>query len=594
MTKKKEKKKEKKITRSMCRRVRRSDGLRMKWVQEYTFRSFLDAITSRYGDRKAYSVFGESEEKFISYNRLKWSAESIGTYLMEKGYSKGDKIAIIGESCPFWMAMYLAVTYIGAIAVPILPDFSKTEIETILRESGAKAICINTRQYRKAEAYVKENDLLLVRMDDLVHVPSVPEGYVFDNAPGIPLKDHDHNHTLLNTSVPSEDDIASIIFTSGTTGSSKGVVLTHKNLLVCADEGSDTYVKVKKGYRVLSILPMSHCYEFTVTHILCLLQGLEITFLGKPPATTILMKAFKAVRPHVILTVPLLIEKIYKAAVVPTLRDNPKVQKLYNNIFTRWIVLRTVKTKLLTTMGGCIKFFGIGGAPLDAEVWEFLYRCHFPYALGYGLTETSPLIAGCGPKHKMHKRGFIGKVVKHDDVILLNKNSEGVGEIAVKGPNVMGGYFNNDSLNKEAFTPDGYFRTGDLGYIDDKGFLAIRGRVKTMILGPAGENIYPESIESIINNMEFVQESLVVPGDGGLVALIKVDLEAMQEKLKIGADEVISEAEKYLNKLKKSVNEQLSAFSRISDTELQEKEFEKTPTHKIKRFLYTRKKKENK
>ena len=591
---KKRKEKKKKITHSLCLHTKRADGYRMKWVTEYTFRNFLESITSRFGNRKAYSVFGDGEDKFISYNRLKWSAEGIGSYLMEKGFRKGDRIAIMGESCPQWMMMYLAVTYFGAVAVPILPDFSSRELQQILTESGATAICINSKQFKKAESYINEHKIMVIRMDDLVHVPSLPEGYSFEDAPGIPLKDHNLNHKLLDSSLPEEDDVASIIFTSGTTGSSKGVMLTHKNLLICADESSDTYIKVKKGMRVLSILPMSHCYEFTVTHLLCLMQGLEITFLGKPPATTILMKAFRDLRPHVILTVPLLIEKIYKSAVLPTLRDNQKIKKLYSNPLTRWIVLKTVKNKLISTMGGCIKFFGIGGAPMDQEVWDFLYRCHFPYALGYGLTETSPLVAGCGPKHRMHKRGYIGKPVKHDSVILLDKNSEGVGEIAVKGPNVMPGYYNNDALNKEVFTSDGYFRTGDLGFIDKQGFLAIRGRVKTMILGPAGENIYPEPIESLINNMEFVQESLVVPGDGGLVALIKIDLEAMQEKLKIGAGEVKEEAEKYLLKLKKAVNEQLSSFSRISDTELQEKEFERTPTKKIKRFLYNRKKNDNK
>lgn len=587
--KKDKKRKAEIITSSSCRKIKRSDGLKMKWLKEYTFRGFLDAITSRYGNKKAYCVFGDDEEKFISYNNLKWGAESVGTYLLEKGFSKGDRVAIIGESCPLWMIMYLGVTYIGCLSVPILPDFSKREVENILKESGAKAVCTNAKHFKKVENYASENGLMAIRMEDLVHVPSIPQGFAFDNAPGISLKDHNHNHNLLNTSTPKEDDCASLIFTSGTTGSSKGVVLTHKNLLVCADESSDTYVKVKKGFRVLSILPMSHCYEFTITHLLCLLQGCEITFLGKPPATTILMRAFKAVRPHVILTVPLLIEKIYKAAVAPTINDNPKISKLYKNPLTKWFVLKTVKTKLISTMGGCIKFFGIGGAPLDRTVWDFLYSCHFPYALGYGLTETSPLLAGCGPKHKMHKKGYIGKKVKHVDLKLLDKNSEGVGEIAVKGPNVMIGYYNNDALNKEVFTEDGYFKTGDLGYLDKKGFLEIKGRVKTMILGPAGENIFPESIESIINNMEFVQESLVVPGNGGLVALIKVDLEAMQEKLKIGAEEVKNEAEKYLVMLKKSVNEQLSSFSKISDTELQEKDFERTPTQKIKRFLYTRK-----
>lgn len=589
----KEKKKEK-ITTHRCRKIKREDGLRMKWVEKYTFPSFLDAITNRYGSRIAYSVFGDGEEKALSYNKLKWGAESIATYLLEKGFKKGDRIAIMGESCPFWMVMYLGVTQIGAIAVPILPDFSSREVETILSESGASGICINTKHFKKASSYIASKGLLTVRMDDLVYVPSIPDGYSFDDAPGIPLKDHNINHKLLLTSLPEEDDTASIIFTSGTTGSSKGVVLTHKNLLVCADESTDTYVKVKKGNSVLSILPMSHCYEFTITHLLCLMQGCKVTFLGKPPATTILMKAFKDIRPHVILTVPLLIEKIYKAAVAPMLKDNEKVARLYKNPLTRWIVLKTVKNKLVTTMGGRIKFFGIGGAPLDNEVWDFLYSCHFPYALGYGLTETSPLIAGCGPKHRMHKRGFIGKSVKHCTVVLLDKNSEGVGEIAVKGPNVMKGYYNNDSLNAEVFTSDGYFRTGDLGYIDKKGFLSVRGRVKTMILGPAGENIYPEPIESLINNMEFVQESLVVPRDGGLVALIKVDLEAMQEKLKISAEDVKSEAVKYLSIVKKKLNEQLSSFSRIQDTELQEKEFERTPTQKIKRFLYSGKKSEDK
>ena len=592
--KKNKKKKPIVIKTSACRKIKRSDGLKMKWVQEYTFRGFLEAITSRFGNLKAYSIFGDEEDKFISYNRLKWGAENISTYLLEKGFNKGDRVAIVGESCPFWMMMYLGITYVGCVAVPILPDFSQREMEGILKESGAKAVCVNVKHFKKVEKYAYSNNLMVVRMEDLTQIPSIPEGFTFENAPGISLKEHSHNYTLINTSVPSEDDMASLIFTSGTTGSSKGVILTHKNLLVCADESSDTYVKVKKGVRVLSILPMSHCYEFTITHLLCLLQGAEIVFLGKPPATTILMRAFKEVRPHVILTVPLLIEKIYKAAVLPTLRDNPKIAKLYKNPLTKWIVLKTVKTKLISTMGGCIRFFGIGGAPLDETVWDFLYSCHFPYALGYGLTETSPLIAGCGPKHKMHKKGYIGKPVKHDHVILLNKNEDGVGEIAVKGPNVMTGYYNNEALNKEVFTEDGYFKTGDLGYLDKHGYLSIRGRVKTMILGPAGENIYPESIESLINNMEFVQESLVVPGDGGLVALIKIDLEAMQEKLKISATDVKDEAEKYLVKLKKSVNEQLSSFSKIADTELQEKDFERTPTQKIKRFLYSRKKKEEK
>lgn len=294
------------------------------------------------------------------------------------------------------------------------------------------------------------------------------------------------------------------------------------------------------------------------------------------------------------LSVPLLIEKVYKAAVLPVLNGDGRVAKLAKNPFTRGIVLRTIGRKLRKTFGHRIKFFGIGGAPLDAEVEKFLYDAHFPYALGYGLTETSPLVAGCGSKHSAEKPGFIGPVVKDDEVILLDKNEEGVGEIAVKGPNVMKGYYNRPDLSAEVFTKDGFFRTGDLGYLDRKGRLAIRGRVKTMILGPGGENIYPEMIETLINNLDFVEESLVVPSDGGLLALIKLDISLMADRMKISVQEAQREAEKYLATIRKNVNSQLSAFSKISSVKLQEKPFERTPTQKIKRFLYPEKKKKDK
>lgn len=583
----KKRKKEKKITYKECRRIKRSDGLRMKTLTSYTFQSFLDAVCSRTPERTAYSVFGEEEEKAVTYRLLRWYSECVGTFLLRKGIKKGDRVAIMGESSPTWMMMYLGTVIIGAVAVPILPDFSSSETEEILSQSGASAICINTRHYRKIE---NRKDLLLIRMDDLSYVPVIPEGFDFQSSPGIAIREKSPDHNLMSTSTASEDDLASIIYTSGTTGQSKGVMLTHKNLLSSADESTDTYVRINKGDRVLSILPMSHAYEFTIAHLLCLLRGAEITFLGKAPATTILMRAFKSVRPHIILTVPLLIEKIYRSAVAPVLKEDEKVKKLMKNPLGRRIVYHSICSRLKTKLGGRMKFFGIGGAPLDREVEEFLFHAKFPYAPGYGLTETSPLIAASGPKRRQHKLGFIGKVVKSDEVILLDKNGEGVGEICVKGPNVMQGYYNRPDLNAECFTPDGFFKTGDLGYMDSSGFLAIRGRVKTMILGPSGENIYPESIESILNNMEFVEESLIVPGKGGLVALIKLDIASIMDKLKMNAEEAKKFAEGYMDKLKKNANAQLSVHSRIEETQLQEEDFERTPTQKIKRFLYPKKK----
>ena len=581
--------KEKKITYKECRRIRRSDGLRMKALTSYTFPSFLDAICSRTPNLIAYSVYGEDREKGISYTHLRWYSECVASFLLKNGIKRGDRVAIMGESCPHWMVMYLGTVIVGCVAVPILPDFSPREVDEILTQSEAKAICINTKHYKKIEG---REELLRIRMDDLAFVPVIPSGFDFASSPGISIKEKSPDHNLIKISSPSEDDLASIIYTSGTTGASKGVMLTHKNLLVCADESTDTYVKINKGDKVLSILPMSHAYEFSISHLLCLLRGAEIVFLGKPPATTILMRAFKSVRPHIILTVPLLIEKIYRSAVAPVLKTDEKVKRLMKNPLTRSIVYHSICSKLKATLGGRMKFFGIGGAPLDREVEEFLFRAGFPYAPGYGLTETSPLIAASGPKRRQHKLGYIGKIVKHDDVILLDKNEEGVGEIAVKGPNVMVGYYKRDDLNSEVFTPDGYFRTGDLGCLSSDGFLAIRGRVKTMILGANGENIYPESIESILNNMEYVQESLIVPGEGGLMAIIKLDLEAMMDKLKMSADECRKYALSYLQKLRKNANDQLSANSKIETTELQEEDFERTPTQKIKRFLYPKNKKE--
>lgn len=593
MTRNKKKEKEIVISKKVCRKVKREDGLKMKFMTEYTFRNFYEVINSRYAKRTMYSVFRE-EGSQITYSLFFHYVKAVGSYLMSLGLKKGDKVAIIGESSPQWMVMYVALTGFGAVAVPILPDFSEREINAILKHAEVSGVAVNSKQYQKVRASTEELSFLLFRLDDLVHIPaelSVPDNDRFISSPGVPMKEQKVNQKLLDSSRPDESDVASIIYTSGTTGSSKAVVLSHMNLLRCADLNTDHYVRLKAGDKVLSILPMSHVYEFTIGQLLVLLQGMEVVFLGKPPAVSILMPALAEVRPHVMLSVPLLMEKVYRSAVAPLLQGNGRLARLSRKPLIGSIVYRLIGNKIKSTFGGRLKFFGIGGAPLDPEVDEFLYRSAFPYAIGYGLTETSPLIAGCKPKKRDHRVAYIGHVVSDDDVILLDKNDEGVGEIAVKGPNVMQGYYKNDELNKEAFTSDGYFRTGDLGAFDSSGRLAIKGRVKTMILGPAGENIYPESIENIINSKEYVTESLVVPEDGGLLALIRIDIELMSKNLKISIDEAKKEAVKYISSMRKDVNSQLSSYSKINNAELQEEPFDRTPTQKIKRFLYPKKKK---
>ncbi len=594
MSKEKKKKEKKKIiSEKVCRSIKRPDGLKMKFMTEYTFRNFYEVIESRYSRKTMYKVFRSDES--MSYGQFAHSVRSTATYLIGMGFKKGDKIAIMAESCPNWMVGYVAITSIGLISVPILPDFSLLEAEGIIRHSGAKGILINQKQYSKIKSVIDSEGIELFRIEDMFHLPRniiIESDKAFSVTPGLGMTNAKIDQKALDSMIPSEEDIASIIYTSGTTGASKGVVLTHKNFLRCADLNTDVYVKVNAGEKVLSILPMSHVYEFTIGQLLTLLQGMEITFLGKPPAVSVLLPALEEVRPHVMLTVPLLIEKVYRSAVSPVVEKNEKIRKLLRYPVIGSFVYRTIGKKILATFGHRLKFFGIGGAPLDKEVEYFLFRARFPYALGYGLTETSPLIAGCGPKKSMHKPTFVGKVVEDDEVIIDNRNSEGVGEILVKGPNVMVGYYMRDDLNSEVFTSDGYFRTGDLGLIDSRGRLAIKGRCKTMILGPAGENIYPESIESLINSQEFVEESLVVPTDAGLMALIKIDIDLMSRKLKIDVAEAKKEAEKYVKELRKTVNGQLSAYSRLNDTELQNEPFERTPSQKIKRFLYPKKKKD--
>lgn len=593
MSKNKDKKKEKdmKITFKRCKKELREDGLQMKTVLGYTFPDFAEAISSRWPDRIVYSVFRDDTSD-MTYSQLNQRAKSVASYLLNLGFEKGDKIAIFGESCPNWMVMFLGIAYIGCIAVPILPDFTEREAVTIFSDCGVKAACVNQKAYSKVARYINENGIEVFRMEDLLHLPKASIDN-FATSPGFLMTSYKYKIAEINARKPKEEDEVSLIYTSGTTGSSKGVVLTHMNILRCADLASDVYVKIKPGYSTLSILPMSHVYEFTIGQVLPMMMGVHITFLGKPPAVSILMPALAEVRPHIMLTVPLLIEKVYKAAILPIIRENTKIQKLLKSPL-KWYVYRTMGKKLLATFGHRLKFFGIGGAALDIEVEKFLYLAHFPYAIGYGLTETSPLIAGCPSKHKGQRPGWIGKVVADDDVILLNRSADGTGEIAVKGPNVMKGYYNNPELNAEVFTPDGYFKTGDLGELDGANRLAIRGRVKTMILGPGGENIYPESIESLINNMNFVQESLVVPENGGLLALIKLDLKAFADKMKVDLDVAALEAKKYLLSIRKDVNLQLSAYSKIDDIELQEVDFERTPTQKIKRFLYQRSENKNK
>lgn len=581
-------------TRRRIRTLKRTDGLSMKLVTSYTMESVVESVASRHPKRVALRLFRD-DQSAITFWELKQAKDSIGLFLIDHGFEKGDRIALVGESCPTWLVAYFGITAVGCVAVPILPDFSAKEVDQILTHSGAKAVVVNAKNFEKVLPYVKTHPDGLIRMEDLFHIPHPISAELESKeqllwAPGRDIrrrKVDEKAAQIREKRLCSEDDLASIIYTSGTTGSSKAVMLTHKNLVWNADISSDVYIKLKAGNRVLSILPISHVYEFTVGQILELLCGCEIVYLGKAPAPSILLPALKEVRPHVLMTVPLLIEKVYRSSVLPALKANAKLAKWQSFAPARRLIARVAGRKLKVTFGGKLRFFGIGGAPLDREVESFLADAAFPYAIGYGLTETSPLIAGGKPTK--HRVGTIGKVVEHLDVKIEDPDPKsGVGEILVKGPSVMVGYYKNEQLNAEAFTTDGYFRTGDLGHLDRRGILSIKGRTKTMILGSGGENIYPELIEAVINNQEYVTESLVIPEQGGLAALIKIDIDSFAQNMALNVNDAKAEAMKYVNKIRDDVNKELAVFSRIRTAELQEEPFDRTPTQKIKRFLYSR------
>lgn len=551
-------------------------------VRELTPTCFLEEAVKRYPNLIAVDMWREKGSE-MSYPTLLARSLSVAKFLTSLGIGKGDKVAILGESSPNWALSYFAINRAGAIAVPVLPNFSKHEVEKILEHSDSKAVVVNAKHAEK----VMDANVEVLRMEDMFYLQkdslSLFDGKNFRNLGGIDTKGtvlSDADKQELEQKRPREEDIASLIYTSGTTGTPKGVMLTNRNICYNAYECSTPFIKIHAGWHALSILPMSHVYEFTIGLLLLLLNGVRITYLGKAPSTDSLLPAMKEIQPEVMLSVPLLIEKIYRRALLPKIKEGTKLGKFAKNKLTAPIVYKIIGKKVKTIFGGRLKFFGIGGAAFDSEAEAFFHRIKFPYALGYGLTETSPFIAGCGPKDQVV--GTLGPVLKSLSVKLDPETKE----ILVKGPSVMRGYYKNEALTEEVFTEDGYFRTGDIGEFSKDGRLALKGRIKTMILGPAGENIFPESIEFLINAEEDVVESLVIADEHGqLLAMIRLDMRALKRK-GIVAVEAVNE---YLDAIKARVNEKLSSFSKIRSVEIQNEPFERTPSEKIKRFLYQRK-----
>ena len=551
-----------------------------------TTRAMLDNSAELYPENVALSYVGE---KALTYRDVHSKCKSLSLLLAKKGIKKGDKVALIGPNMPNWGVAYLTITSMGAIVVPILTDFSGFEIQKILRHSQSDALIISEKSASLVKGNVPERIHTSISLENLSEI-----NVVALNESGDTLHFESESHLMLdNVSVsePEEKDLAAILYTSGTTGSPKGVMLSHLNIISNA-VNTLKIQDVNENDRLLSVLPLSHTYECTIGFIIPFMKGAAVYYIDKPPTASVLLPAMAMVRPTMMLTVPLIIEKVYKLQVLPKLSGSLILRNLSKFSPLKKLFHKLAGKKIYKAFGGKLHFFGIGGAKLNAEVERFLRDANFPYAIGYGLTETSPLLAGCSPSlTKFQSTGFNlpGQQVK-----ILNPDPKtGEGEIVAKGPNIMQGYYKEPEKTAEVFTEDGWFKTGDLGNIDKDGYIYIRGRLKNMIIGPSGENIYPEDIEEVINSQSFVLESLVYELKGKLVAKVHLNYEELEQRyqhLKDSAhqwrDSIKEISAQKLTEIKEQVNANINKFSRINIIMEQPTPFEKTPTKKIKRYMY--------
>ena len=546
----------------MIQVYKRMKRMREKYVD--TLAKLYDYATTVYS-KKQYTQWYDTKEGGYTYASFKEKCDSLSKKLTQYGIGAGDKVAILSQSMPNWSVAFFATAPFGRIAIPILPDSSENEVTNIINHSETKVLFVSDRLKGKVSKEVMDKMTLVICTDNFEVLKADEEQFTCDG----------------KTAVPTPDDIATIIYTSGTTGSAKGVVLSHRNLASNVITCYQSCKRTEKD-RWNSILPMEHTLEMTLCMLYPMYCGATVYYLQKPPVPSILMKALKIVKPTTMLTVPMIIEKVYKGSVLPTIKKSRTLT--WMNEHMHGLMCKIIGMKLKATFGGHISFYGIGGAKLDPEVEAFLLKAGFPYAIGYGLTETSPLLGYA--MHGWRAVGSFGYPVYNVKLKLHDVNPEtGEGEIVAKGPNVMLGYYKDPKRTKSVFTEDGWFRTSDIAVQDSKGRYFIKGRNNNMILGASGENIYPEEIENVINNVEGVNESIVVERDGKLVALVQPQDDFIQWD-KEGEDKLYEKLDAWKDKVLKMVNKNVSKASQVSSVEVMKEPFEKTATQKIRRFKY--------
>lgn len=523
-----------------------------------TLPELLTQSCQKYSHRPVFKSYEHPEER-VTYAQLCVWQSDIAEWLVSKGVKQGDKVALWAHNSIQWCATFWAITSLGAIVVPLLPDLSIEQVTTILRHSESRLLLIGERVYKTDHGSMIHHKEMYV-MEKILVFQSIP---------------HPEDDRTIGCNASSDDvrilsqDIALIIYTSGTTGRPKGVVLSHHNITVALPY----FLRLQKVVQediFLSILPLAHIYELTLGMLLPVYAGAEVIYMSGAPTPKVLMEALHEIRPTIMLIVPLIIEKIVNRKILADLKRESLTRLLLKYKITRRWVYRIAVHKLNHTFGGRLKLLAIGGAALDPETEDFLLLGKMRYSCGYGLTESAGLIFGAPVgKTRLHSVGPAREGVSFK---IENANPQNpVGEILIRSESNMIGYYHEPNLTAEVLDKDRWLHTGDLGEIRN-GYLYLRGRSKTMILGPNGENIYPEEIEALINEIEGIEESMVALINGRLVAKLYFETSPSQKR-----------SEKTLKNIRYKINQRLSRFSQLARMEQVFTPFEKTATHKIKR-----------
>lgn len=539
----------------------------LEYLTDVMRRQWNDPALTDYGDETEYT-FGELATQMIRLHML----------FRRLGLKPGDKISIAGRNCANWAVAYLSVASFHGVVVSILQDFTAEAINHLVRHSDSKLLFVGPFVWKILQeqpleglnAVISLKDFSALRVAEGLQMPT-EEDIDADFKAFLP---HGLNSEDVNFQA-NPDDLALINYTSGSTGSPKGVMLNGRSLSNNVEIGFKL-LPVDPGQRLVSMLPLAHMFGQVCEFLYPLTSGTHIFFLNRTPTPALLLKAMKDVQPYIVVTVPLVIEKIYKKNLDPML-SRKFLQVVWQMPIIGQIVRAHVKRSLKNAFGGSIRYFICGGAAMSPIVEKCLMDIHFPLSIGYGMTECGPLIGGNPPKYFKARSG--GAPVLNMEVKIDEPNEDGIGEILVKGENVMLGYYKNEEATKAVFTEDGWMRTGDLGCMDKQKNIFIKGRNKTMILGSSGQNIYPEEIEDKMNNQKGVGESLVVEREGRLVALVFPEEESTR-----GLN--LEELQRLMKENLQKLNRLIPGYSQVSDVEIQKDPFEKTPKRSIKRFLY--------